>query len=329
MLARIAEKRSGRRKEETRLSQITTGSDHSGPFSCVYILPSTPLMDYNKLMIESFSSSIKIALPAIILGLLVSGGAVYAATILLNANQVGFDKTGTSLTSTDVQGALNELHTRVSTWVDPSGAYMQDFDKSKLPNVNDSMTLTDRRDGNRYTIKRLKDGNIWMTQNLRIGKSTTMTLTSDDSDVESSYTLPASDVSQFTNAGFGTQAIYVDPTYGGYYTNYAARADSTVRANSEIPHSICPKGWRMPTYTEYTTLLSKYNSSYEMMQSEPGFMLGGTFCHDSIPQDQDANYWYWTSTTSRTSDLVYLMKNTNTTPYFGGYYGATIRCIAR
>ena len=38
--------------------------------------------------------------------------------------------------------------------------------KAKLTNVGDTMQATDTRDGKKYWITKLADGNIWMTQNL-------------------------------------------------------------------------------------------------------------------------------------------------------------------
>ncbi len=66
----------------------------------------------NFLFRKSFSN-IKIAAAFLVITTL-SGGAVYAAPILFNADQVGFDNTGTSLSSTDVQGALDELYTKAN-----------------------------------------------------------------------------------------------------------------------------------------------------------------------------------------------------------------------
>ena len=48
--------------------------------------------------------------------------------------------------------------------------YMQDMAASTVTNacVGDSGTLTDRRDSSTYTVKKLADGNLWMTQNLAL-----------------------------------------------------------------------------------------------------------------------------------------------------------------
>ncbi|MBQ6354822.1 hypothetical protein IJJ18_00105, partial [Candidatus Saccharibacteria bacterium] len=70
--------------------------------------------------------------------------------------------------------------------------YMQDMTSTYVSGVSvgDSATLTDTRDNKTYTVKKLNDGNIWMTQNLRLVGS--KTLTSADSNVTTSFNLTAS-----------------------------------------------------------------------------------------------------------------------------------------
>ena len=92
---------------------------------------------------------------------------------------------------------------------------MQTFDKSTLVNVGDSIRLVDERDGNFYTVKKLADGNVWMTENLRIANKT---ITPADSNITSNFTIPASSASGFNAQN--THNAYVDSTYGGYYTFY-------------------------------------------------------------------------------------------------------------
>ena len=51
----------------------------------------------------------------IVLGIIFSATTVYAATILFNADAVGFDNSGTTLNSTNVQDALDELYTKADS----------------------------------------------------------------------------------------------------------------------------------------------------------------------------------------------------------------------
>ena len=53
---------------------------------------------------------------------------------------------------------------------------------------NETKQLTDTRDGKKYWVTKLADGNCWMTQNLDLDLSTSKALTPDDSDVSRSWT---------------------------------------------------------------------------------------------------------------------------------------------
>lgn len=101
------------------------------------------------------------------------------------------------------------------------GSTMQSFTCSELPNLGDSTVLTDTRDGNRYTVKKLADGNCWMTENLRLIDKTISSADSNLSEGET-WTIPASSASGFEVQN--TNNAYLDSAYGGYYTFYTATA---------------------------------------------------------------------------------------------------------
>ena len=56
----------------------------------------------------------------IIIGIIISGTSVYAATILFNSNQVGYDNTSSGMSATNVQDALDELYTKANKWLNPN-----------------------------------------------------------------------------------------------------------------------------------------------------------------------------------------------------------------
>ena len=64
-------------------------------------------------------SNIKLVI-GIIIGSVISGTTVYAATILFASNQVSYDNTTSGMNATNVQDALDELYTKANTWIDPS-----------------------------------------------------------------------------------------------------------------------------------------------------------------------------------------------------------------
>lgn len=59
------------------------------------------------------------AIAAFLLGIALTGGTVYAATVL-PSSQVGYDNSASGLAATDVQGALDELNTKANTWLNPN-----------------------------------------------------------------------------------------------------------------------------------------------------------------------------------------------------------------
>jgi uncharacterized protein (TIGR02145 family) len=272
---------------------------------------------------------------AFILGTAVSGGSVYAATILMNANQVGFDKTGTSLSSTDVQGALNELYTRSSTWMPPIQD-MQNFDKSVLSTTGSTAVLKDSRDGNMYIVKKLADGNIWMTQNLRLINKT---ISSADSNLQSglTWTIPSSDPSTFMRNLGAARAYYNDDIYGTYYNYYAATAGTggTSLTSGNVPSDICPKNWRLPTDSEFSKLYNKYPSS-ALMQGEPGFVLSGQISYNvlsdtSSVKSQGTTGYYWASNVNGSEHAF--GRSISSGGSYGmqtyRYEGNSVRCIAK
>ena len=68
--------------------------------------------------------------------------------------------------------------------------YMQDMTPQicGASTENETKRLIDKRDGKYYWVAKLKDGNCWMTQNLELDLSTNTPLTSELSDVTSSWT---------------------------------------------------------------------------------------------------------------------------------------------
>lgn len=182
---------------------------------------------------------------------------------------------------------------------------MQDCANYSLTQLKDGMvvekpyTLVDSRDNTQYTIALLKDGNIWMCENLRLGGSSAMALTGNDTDIpkNQNFTLPVSSTSGFDSSH--TQCLYIDPTYGGYYSWNVATAGSG-GSSGDAPYSILPKGWGLPTQAEYSALWNASGSSdsarSSTLQSAPAnFVLFGLYINSS-PRYQDSDGYCWSST---------------------------------
>ena len=124
-----------------------------------------------------------------------------------------------------------------------------------------------------YTVRKLADGNCWMTDNLKLTLSTSHSYeVSTNSGGITTWT-PNQNMSTSENNGRGAYnaAITINTkanTNGGnwYYPWYAAIAGSITQTNTTVdaPRSICPKGWRLPTNYAYSTTKSygKLTNSY-------------------------------------------------------------------
>ena len=72
-----------------------------------------------------------------------------------------------------------------------------------------SFALKDTRDGKRYVVRRMADGNCWMAQNLDLDLYTGMTLSAEDTDISTDWT-----ISDYTEDGeLGTQYSGVNSEY--------------------------------------------------------------------------------------------------------------------
>ncbi len=136
-------------------------------------------------------------------------------------------------------------------------------------------TLIDSRDSRDYNIAKLKDGKVWMTENLNLAGGTA--LSSSETDVDSSYistfvtsnnltktndtiVLPDSSIYGFITENYAyvynSNNITVNQSdcadakpCNSYYSWDAATLGSGRSISTEgadAPYSICPKGWRLP-----------------------------------------------------------------------------------
>lgn len=228
---------------------------------------------------------------------------------------------------------------------------MQTFTCSKISGIEDHGTVTDSRDNATYTVAKLKDGLCWMTQNLAIGSnSATMTLTTADSDVASNFTLPkgtnvkgTSDDTSETggwNAGQNnTKRIWISTEgkdYGGYYSWYAATAGEGtggthgMASGKNTQHSICPRGWRLPTSDEITKLTQHYNATTS--QQEPANFLKSGFCDGTeCPRYPGSSGIWWSSTASHELNAYYLFAGSSDfyLDHGGKGNGCSVRCVSR
>ena len=218
--------------------------------------------------------------------------------------------------------------------------------------------LIDNRDNKTYQIARLKDDNIWMAQNLDLGRTTLTTdLTSANTNLfDANATVTASTFNSWIKSS-GTQSYTsaelipvagTDSTsnapYGTLY-NYCAASAGTIcsasNANSnDATSDLCPAGWRLPTggsSGEFQALynLTDYNTPVKMRapiaSSGAAFALAGSFSSSS-PVNRGSYGYYWSSTRYDGSYVysLYLDTSSSVSPA-NGYYrnnGYAVRCIA-
>ena len=244
--------------------------------------------------------------------------------------------------------------------------YMQDFknltsaQKTAVLNsmqYNTTYNLIDNRDNKTYQIARLKDDNIWMAENLDLGRTTlTQDLTSTNTNLDANAAnvtasdfnswIKSSGTSSWTSAELipvtGTDSTSNTP-YGTLYNYCAASAGTICSAensnNNDATSDICPAGWRLPTESttdEFQVLynLTDYNTATKMRTSiangGAAFALAGYFAR-STPASQGSSGYYWSSTRCHGSYMYTLGLNTSsvsTASYGLRYGGYAVRCIA-
>ncbi len=220
--------------------------------------------------------------------------------------------------------------------VDLTGT-MQEFKCSSL-GAGQLQELKDARDGNTYTVSKLRDGRCWMVENLRLASAEEdVTLDSTLSDVSGTWDLPQSSTAAFNNGQENTAGVVIMPSGQVYYSWKAATAGTgtTEVTNADAPDSICPRGWRLPTggpESEIVAMAEQY--TLEELLGEwpnPHFDLPGYFTVGSLNVVGQRGY-FWSSTAAGASSayLLAFLSPTNVTPVRAElhHFGFSVRCIA-
>ena len=263
---------------------------------------------------------------------------------------------GTRIAGTDEPTNNDSTNLTFATKVDflqPSGIYkgileffavanplptiMQDLDISMC--TTEPMIVVDNRDNQEYTIQKLADGNCWMMNNLNLG-ATEITTELNSRNTNISSTISAADFNSWKSTEWvGTSDGYefmplegTDPVanekYGTKYNyNVATMGGNTSATEYDIPTSICPHGWRLPTGMEQYMLTKKYqNKTIEEWRapiSEGGsaFTLLGSYI-DYLSSSDNGHYVGWLSSLELTETGV---STANTDSSSGGL----IRCVIK
>ena len=230
--------------------------------------------------------------------------------------------------------------------------YMQDFAEltsTQKTSVVDSMaantvyTFIDNRDLKVYDVTKMKDGNVWMTENLDLGQTAlTVNLTSANTNIANTITAATFNGWKKTVGSnslatgeyisvTGTDASSNTP-YGTLYNFYAASAGtvSGVVSGDIALYDICPAGWRLPlggSSSEFMFLYVNYDTSEKMQapiaNGGAAYALAGHF-HTSAPEFQETYGNYWSSDGGAHTNNESLL---NAGEVRG--YGFSIRCILK
>ena len=167
---------------------------------------------------------------------------------------------------------LQQFTPEICNTVDTPGATVttvtnvNGYDYQPGGNIVPSTTIRDSRDEQEYTIRKLADGNCWMTENLRLGKNGPLTLNSENSNLASGRTFNLPAATTVPGPSWGNQQEYPFVYYrednpgaspsgpSGLYNWYTATAGARDASGNSLMteetglavDSVCPKGWKLP-----------------------------------------------------------------------------------
>ena len=121
-------------------------------------------------------------------------------------------------------------------------------------------TLRDVRDSKNYTIRKLADGNCWMTSGLKYSLSANSTRVGVNHSTNETFNFnTGAACGTDSNCIMNSNTVMTEFFTGGgyYYSWYAATAGTGTASMSsgDASGSICPKGWRLPA--NYTSIPTK------------------------------------------------------------------------
>ena len=241
--------------------------------------------------------------------------------------------------------------------------------------AGDEVVATDARDGKAYYVTKFSNGEIWMTQNLDHDISSSYEYNSSNTDVSDyptlnstyttgdttwdwSTTTPESydpgdlcwngtlDSNWSTDLSTGTISCSAPNHYhiGNYYNWTAAIAmeDSSMYDyeydGTDVEQSICPAGWRLPTYSGSKSYLNLKNTlsltagTSGNIQNTPVYFVYGGYWRGSSGVVGSYGY-YWSSVVFDDYYAYYLYFDVDgyLNPQDYGYrgIGSSVRCVAR
>ena len=224
-------------------------------------------------------------------------------------------------------------------------------DAEWTPEVGDTFipeaTLTDTRDGSTYTVRKLTDGNCWMTQNLRLGKTgETYYLSAANSDLPTgvTYTLEEPATGTWSDAPNDSHVVASgDTSKGNYYswpTAVAGTATYGTTGTDDATGTICPKGWTLPSASgdqSWANLMTTYGyvteaGVAEKFQKAPVSLVRAGYYNNGASltgSGTTGSYWSKTNVEATKATSLTLRYNEVTSGSSTKINGGSIRCLVK
>ncbi len=244
-----------------------------------------------------------------------------------------------------------------------AGATMQAFAEAgtcATLSTGDTQQFTDDRSASgiaeqkTYWVSKLKDGKCWMTQNLDLPLKQGNVLKPDDTNVTANYTVPAlgnyQDMGDYVYTKAGTSmpssSCGNGPSASGcatYFSAYTGSVDGDTQMHYHVGNlypwtiamagktaekqgSICPKGWRLPTQSEYDTLRS--GLTYDTIRRDPYYFVPSGFYSSGWGYvASGGNYWSSTPDGSSSAYALNFISGTLSTGGSNRPGGFSVRCV--
>ena len=245
----------------------------------------------------------------------------------------------------------------------PTMGYLQDATAEMFADtpVEAASIYIDKRDNEEYRVAKLKDGNIWMLDNLRLDPTTVsletlkgQTNATDESlaylknTITSNWTSETGDSYEapYIYTGLkniaGSTSFYDDngtiiTTAGkkGVYYNYCAASAGSYCYDSETnpgdaSYDVCPSGWRLPTSAEFTAARSAYTSGFTAYNMAMNIFTTGSFSEGTIYNDSSAYFWTSTSGSMYSPKYMTVLDMQDAWMFCTNRdYGYSIRCVLK
>ena len=190
-------------------------------------------------------------------------------------------------------------------WLPTSGS-MQKWTGCDGMNVGDVVALTDIRDDSTYAVAKFDSEKCWMIENLRLGGESPITLTNEDTQSagvlladNSSSWIDSRDVARNMSALNKQSSNSIvenihqrNYAFGNYYSWYtAANLTEENGLKGDVMTSICPSGWKLPRYDDYTSIASwDGQDTINVLEYPKNFVLSGFVNNDYSLDELPDNY---------------------------------------